>query len=337
MKGFFLMDIKKNKNTGFSFAIGIFASVVLAYISAVCTLPSSGIVSTFPVTAIMAIIVSFICKKRNYIYTSFTIMPFLTTLLFGFNIKRAIIVSILSIIITFFAILAKRAILTAIKSNNAATAGKCRTIFAVAVFFTLSTWLIGYGNPVSFVNSENRNSNFARERYADAVEIKTTFFDINSFSYLTEISFENASSGKHYYICDGKRDDYIDFHINETFLDAKDIFSSKTALPANCLECYINKDEFVFGGKEKLNENLMNTEYLVIREEAVPDMDGFKDLYNNLMMFAMASDDLKYKSITMTATGLDGKAYYAYKKHNADVVFSVGNKELGQSVAEKFN
>lgn len=330
------MDIKKNKGADFSSIIGILVSVVLAYLSAICTLPSSGIVSTLPVTAVTAILASFICKKRSYIYASFAVMPFLATLLLGFDVKRAVIVLILSVASAYFAVLAKRAILTVIKSRNPDAAKKSKSVFAVSVVLTVALWLIGFGNPISFAVSESRNSDFAKDRYADEIELKNTYFDISSFSYLTEISFYGAEAGTHYYISAEKHDDYIDFHVNETILDIKDIFNAKTALPSDCFKCYINQDEFVFGGDKKLSENLKNTEFLIIREEYVPDMDGFKGLYNNLMTYATASDDLLYKSITMTAKGLDGRIYYAYKNYNEDVVFSVDNNELGESI-KKFN
>ena len=97
------MDKKKN------FSINdIVVSGILSYIAAICSLPSTGIVSTLPVAAICAIVASFISSSHILIYILFGLMPLLLNCLYGFDLSRALFFAVIGIITIFFAILFKK-------------------------------------------------------------------------------------------------------------------------------------------------------------------------------------------------------------------------------------
>ena len=317
--------------------LGIPAAVLLSYVSALCALPSCGFFTSLPIAPVLAVVISFFCKQRNIIYISMAFMHFITPLLFGYGVKTCVISTLTALLLSYLAILAKRALITVKKSDNKNVVAKSKTVLTVTATVCVILWLVCCGNPVSFFIAENSNIKTAEEKYPGKLETGATYFDLSRFEYVTEITFNGKDEGGKYYISSGRTDDYLRFHMAETLLDAVSRFSGKTALPESTLVCYIDKDEFIFGQSGEYNANFKNAEYLMERAEAVTGMKGFKDLYNNLMEYAKQSDDLVYKSITVTAKGIDGKTYYAYKEYGTDTVFSTNNKELEKSLKEKFN
>ena len=83
----------------------IIISGICAYIAGICSLPSSGLLSTLPAAAVLSVIASFFCKNKVYIYSLMGIMPLLLNCLFDFGIKRAVASAIVFIASSVFAIL----------------------------------------------------------------------------------------------------------------------------------------------------------------------------------------------------------------------------------------
>ena len=110
----------KNSNHGKKqiSSLEIITAVVCAYISAVCTVPTSGIFTSIPITLILAVVASFICKKRIMIYTCMFVCPIVLNALNRVSVVRCIVVGVVCLGIAFFAILAKRGLLTAIYASK---------------------------------------------------------------------------------------------------------------------------------------------------------------------------------------------------------------------------
>lgn len=334
------MNNKTKDKNGLVQSLGIPAAVILAYIGSVCALPSSGLLTTIPFAVIFAAITSFICKDRKIIYIAVAVMNILTTVLMGYDLKRAVISAIIATASTYFAILCKRAFITFKKTDKKNIKGKSKVVLVISAVICILIWLVFLGNPVSFMLAQDKNTAVAEEKYPGKLETGATFFDVTRFEYVTEITFDAGLPGEKYYISTGKTDDYIGFHIEETLMDAADYFSGRTALPAEALKCYIAKEDFIFGETRENNANYKNTEYLMERSEIVTGMDGFEDLYESLTVYAKQSEDLVYKSFTMTAKDMNGKTYYAHKELGKDVVFfadHIENEPFIKNITEKFN
>lgn len=317
--------------------LGIPAAVLFSYISAVCALPSSGIFTALPLSALFAVCASLICKNRKFIYAAMAIMHFLTPLLFGFDTVRGILNAALAAAASFLAILAKRGFVTVSISKNPNAVKKSKAVIAASLILSIVLWLVCLGNPISLMLADSSNKSFAKECYGDSVKAQSTFFDVTRFEYVTEITFDSAKEGEKYYISDGKTDDYRAYHLAEASVKATDYFEGQTAISADFVKCFIDSESFIPGNGGDLSVLLPYTEYFIERTESVTGLNGFKELYGNLMTYADKSDTLVYKSIIMTAPGMDGKTYYAYKEYGKTAVFSVDDEQLEKSLSEKFN
>jgi len=336
MKGYFPMNNSNAQKKSLSF-LGIPAAVLFSYLSAVCALPSSGIFTALPFSALFAVCASLICKNRKTIYAAMAIMHFLTPLLFGFDMLRGLLNAAVAAAASFLAILAKRGFITVKKSKNPDAVKKSKAVIAFSLILSVILWLVCLGNPVSLMLADSSNKSFAKESYGDAVKAQSTFFDVTRFEYVTEITFNNAKEGEKYYISDGRTDDYRAYYLAEATVKATDYFEGQTAISTDFVKCYIDSESFIPGNGGDLSMLLPHTEYFVERTESVTGLSGFAELYGNLMTYADKSDTLVYKSIIMTAPGMDGKTYYAYKEFGKDAVFSVDDEQYKKELKEKFN
>ncbi len=310
----------------------ICVSVLCAYVASLGALPSSGFFTCLPVAAVMTLVALFFCKSRKLIYISMAVMPVITTLLFGYEIKYGILSAAVAVASAYFVLLAKRAFVTLKKSQSDAVKTKSKTVLVISCILTLAVWLVFCGNPVSFLISDVANKEYAKELYQDKVKCENTYFDAFAFDYLTEVTFDGAEAGKMYYISANGTDGFKDHHIDSLIFIAKDYFERKTALPADDVMCYIDKNTFVYN-EEDFEVNFAEMEYLVPRTEQVTGRAGFRKLYTNLMVYADQSEYFIYKSIIITANGMNGKTYYAYKEYGKEPVFMVDTSEL----VEKFS
>ena len=326
------MENKFNEQIKVS-ALEISAAVLCAYVTALAALPSSGFFTCLPVAAVMTLLALFFCKSRVTIYISMAVMPVITTLLFGYELKYGVLDAGVAVVSAYFVLLAKRAFVTIKKAQSNAVRTKSRTVFVISLVLILAIWLVFCGNPVSFLLSDSANKGYAEEKYQGDVKCENTYFDVFSFDYLTEITFEGADAGERYYISAYGTDGFKDYHIENLIFTAKDYFERKTALPGDDVECYIDKNSFVYSGNEDLMVNFAEVEYYIPRTEQVTGRAGFRKLYASLMVYAEQSEDFSYKSIIITANGMNGKTYYAYKEYGKEPVFTVDNHEI----VEKFN
>lgn len=102
----------KKPGTPYRPFFGILAAGIASYITALCYLPTSGIFSTLPVAALLALAASRFCREKWEIYALMGVMPAVVTTLLGFSPKRAVFVGVACVFQSVFALFAKRAFVT---------------------------------------------------------------------------------------------------------------------------------------------------------------------------------------------------------------------------------
>ena len=110
---------QKQVKRAYSPFVGLLAAGVASYLAALCYLPTSGIFSTLPAAAVLALAASVFCREKWELYALMGVMPCAVTSLLGFSPKRAIFVGIACVFQSAFALLAKRAFLTYRKGRAA--------------------------------------------------------------------------------------------------------------------------------------------------------------------------------------------------------------------------
>ena len=145
----------KKPGTPYRPFFGILAAGIASYITALCYLPTSGIFSTLPVAALLALAASRFCREKWEIYVLMGIMPAVVPPLLGFSPKRAVFVGIACVFQSVFALFAKRAFVT-YRNGRAAFRKKSLLIGIAATLLCLSSYLAAFGNPVGALLAQGK-------------------------------------------------------------------------------------------------------------------------------------------------------------------------------------
>lgn len=319
--------MKNNKQTS---VLGIAVSVLCGYLTAICVLPSSGVLSALPSAVVFSVAVWFFCKKRPYIYVSMAVMPFLVSLLQNFSVAKAVVVGVFCGVISAVTLLAIRGVRSCVASKKAGKSdafGKSVAVTAVSVVAVAVLQLALFGNPISLLNADKTNKNAVTLAYGDAVSTGSTYYEIADGKYLTEIKFDGAEPTERAYFAEGSRDDFKASLIDDIVFGSKQYFSAYSTLDVSEIKCRIDGDSFVYTGDVNPADYYSQAEYLIERNEKVTGVTNFGKLYREIMKYALESEDLQYSKITVTATDNDGNVYYAEKSANSGAVFSKDNGE----------
>ena len=318
--------------------MSVIAVGILAYITAICTLPSAGIWTSLPFAFVLSYLAGYLCSSRILIYSLMTVLPLTLNLLYGFEVHHAIIAAVYGLVSSLFAVLAKRAVYTVKVSKqkkNGNIYAKSVFVLAVAVIAGVAVWLVCFGNPISAFVAKGHNTEYVKNNYGDTVEIGYTYYSFGE-GYLTEISFEQAENGKAYYVSDEGRDDYYQFITERLYTEASDYFERQTTIDAGGVECYLDGKALGITPDSDYTEHLEELEYLLQIPETVSDINSFKNVYENVSDFTDMSDTFIYKSITVCAKDSEGNSYYAYKEYGKQPEFIFKNSEFQKTISEKF-
>lgn len=289
---------------------GILAAGVASYLAALCYLPTSGIFSTLPAAAVLALAANIFCHEKWEIYTLMGVMPAVVMTLLGFSPRRAVFVGIACVFQSVFALLAKRAFLT-YRKGSAAFRAKSLAIGIAATLLCLSSYLAAFGNPVSALISENRAKAAVKERYDGIVSTHATHYDAFSRSYLTEITFDAGEKGERYYLGVPNRDDYDGFCRAILYEKAKDYFESQTTLERESVSVLLENDGRVLSPETPFDEVKGDMEYSLVLSGGILDKEDFRIAVGQMKRFFELSDSFVYKSVTLSAVGETGERYSA--------------------------
>ncbi len=318
--------------------MSVIAVGILAYITAICTLPSAGIWTSLPFAFVLSYLAGYLCSSRILIYSLMTVLPLTLNLLYGFEVRHAIVAAVYGFVSSLFAVLAKRAVYTAKVSKqkkNGNIFTKSVFVLAVSVIAGVAVWLVCFGNPVSAFVAKVNNTEYIKNNYGDTVKCGYTYHSFGE-GYLTEIEFEQAENGEVYYVSDKGRDDYYTFISERLYTEASDYFERQTTIDASGVECYIDGKTLGITPESDYKDYLDEFEYLLQIPEIVADMNSFKRVYANVSDFTDMSDTFIYKSITVCAKDSEGNTYYAYKEYSKQPEFIFNNIEFNKTISEKF-
>ncbi len=318
--------------------MSVIAVGILAYITAICTLPSAGIWTSVPFAFVLSYLSGYVCASRILIYSMMTVLPMTLNLLYGFEVRHAIVAAVYGLFSSLFAVLAKRAVYTAKVSKqkkNGSIYAKSVFVLAVAAFAGVAVWLVCFGNPISAFVAKGHNAKYVENNYGDTVESGYTYYSFGE-GYLTEIAFEKAEKGKSYYVSDKGRDDYYLFCADRIYTEARDYFERQTTIDADGVKCYLDGKTFGINTETDYKDYLDEFEYLLEIPETVTDINSFKNVYGNVSDFTDMSDTFIYKSITVCAKDSGGKSYYAYKEFGKQPEFIFENNEFNKTISERF-
>lgn len=318
--------------------VGLLAAGVASYLAALCYLPTSGIFSTLPAAAVLALAASVFCQEKWEIYALMGVMPCAVTSLLGFSPKRAIFVGIACVFQSAFALFAKRAFLT-YRKGRAAVKRKSLLIGIAATLLCLSSYLAAFGNPVSALMAQNRAKETAQERYDGIVTAHATHYDLFSRRYLTEIAFDAGEKGTRYYMSVPVRDDYDAFCRSMLYENAKDYFESQTTLERESVAVFLENDGRILSPETPFDTVKGDMEYLLELSGNILDKADFDVAAEQMKRFFALSDSFTYKSVTLTAKDADGVRYATVLA--PDGVWSASEmadeKALKQKFAEALN
>lgn len=312
---------------------GILAAGIASYITALCYLPTSGIFSTLPVAALLALAASRFCREKWEIYALMGVMPAVVTTLLGFSPKRAVFVGIACVFQSVFALSAKRAFVT-YRKGRAAFRKKSLLIGIAATLLCLSSYLAAFGNPVGALLAQGKTTAKVSEKYAGIVSTHATHYDLFSRRYLTEITFDAGEKGVRYYMSVPVRDDYDAFCRSALYENAKDYFESQTTLERESVAVYLANDGRVLSTETPFDEVKGDMEYLLELSGNILDKADFDVAVEQMKRFFALSDSFAYKSVTLTAKDAAGIRYAAILA--PDGVWSASEKADEKALKQKF-
>ena len=313
--------------------VGLLAAGVASYLAALCYLPTSGIFSTLPAAAVLALAASVFCREKWELYALMGVMPCAVTSLLGFSPKRAIFVGIACVFQSVFALLAKRAFLTYHK-GRAAVKRKSLLIGIAATLLCLSAYLAAFGNPVNALMAQNRAKETAKERYDGIVTTHATHFDLFSRRYLTEITFDAGEKGTRYYMSVPARDDYDAFCRSAIYEKAKDYFEAQTTLGRESAAVFLENDGRILSPETPFDTVKGDMEYLLELSGNILDKADFDVAAEQMKRFFALSDSFVYKSVTLTAKDADGVRYATVLA--PDGVWSASERTDEKALKDKF-
>ena len=291
--------------------LGIVLAVFLAFFASLAVLPSSGLAATLPISFILAIAASFICREKYIVPASFLAMPLLITSFYGFGVGRAILSAAALLVISLFAVLLRRAVMTAANAKKRSDGGifkKSVLVCVLSILAALAVGVIAFGNLFSALSARSANAAYVDEKYGEKVETGYTYYDFYSHSYLTKIDFEGAQSGAVY--CVGAdRDDYDTACKSELYEAAKDYFNSKTTLSPDSVYVYLDSADRALTYGEDFEKYLGEYEYLYVIPEFIADEEDFSAAFDSVTEYLGLSDTFTYRSITVAADNGAGELF----------------------------
>ncbi len=323
----------------FPSAVGIVAAGIASYLTALAALPEAGWLSSLPTAGVLALVASHFCRKDRWQYAFMGCMPFCFTCLMGQPISRAVLCGLSCLAQTFFVLLAKRAFRT-VRHEKAAVRTKSTIVLAASVIAALAAWLFVFGNPISLFLSQSRTMYLAEEKYADAVQMKSsTHYDPFSRLYLTSVSFEQAERGTDYYMSLPTRDDYADFCRERLYQSARDYFEKQTTLERESVYVYLDENGAPLAPDTPFEAFRADMEYLLPLTAGITDVEDFKIAVEQTERFLTLSDTFEYRRVILAASGTDGEAYYAVLEDGVWHFPQTGSEEyrtLDDQVTAKF-
>lgn len=336
------MKIASKSTQAYSAWVGIVAAGIAAYLSAVCALPSSGVFSALPTAAVLAFAASFFCRERWLLYALMGCMPLCLVCLMGYTVGQAVLYGLSCLVQTYLVLLAKRAYQTC-KRGRAAVRTKSAFVLGVCLLGTLLSWLLVFGNPVSLKLAEAHTRRAAQEKYGEAVRVeRTTHYDALSHLYLTEVSFEEAETGKNYYMSLPKRDDYAAFCRERLYEGAADYFEKQTTLERDGVYVYVDEKNAPLSPDTPFEAFRAEMEYLLPLSAGITDLEDFTVAVEQMKRFFELSDTFSFRSVTLASTGVDGEAYYAvlskgdWRMVTEETVGAKEYKAFDREITEKF-
>ena len=288
--------------------LGILAAGIAAYLTALCVLPTAGLLSTLPTAALFSLAASYFCRETWEIPTLMGVMPAVLTCLLGFSPKRAVWVGLACVLQSVLILLAKRAFRT-VRKGSADVRTKSLAVGMAAAVLCLCAYLAAFGNPISALLSQNRARALVKERYDGIVSTKATYYEMLSHAYLTEITFEAGAFDTRYYLNAEARDDYDAFCREKLYDAAKDYFESQTTLERESTYVYLEKDERILSPETPFDAVRENMEYLLPLSGNILDKSDFESAVEQTKRFFALSDSFRYKSVTLYAGAENGEHY----------------------------
>lgn len=109
----------KQRKPELSFTVkNIVIAGIFSYIAAIFTLPTMGLFAKLPMAFVFSCAASLICTSKKWIISMMAVMPLVLNLLYGAQLKTALVSAIVFAVAGWFGILARRAFFTILASKR---------------------------------------------------------------------------------------------------------------------------------------------------------------------------------------------------------------------------
>ncbi len=175
-------------------------AAVIAYASALVTLPALGWVTTLPLVALLSLLAVYVVRNRRLYYLLAAVFPLAVTCLFGESVLRAAAMAVCCVLASLAAALFKRALYTAkkTKGKDASVYKKSRIAAVAAVVMLCVLSLAGSGFLPVWLNKEKAAKTYVSENFS-RLETGHTVYQPMWGRYVTELT--NANERVAYIAC----------------------------------------------------------------------------------------------------------------------------------------
>ncbi len=322
------MEEKKEVKTGGQISIlSIVAAVAAGFVSALFSLPNTGLASMLPVVVITSALAALVCKEKWIIYIAAGGMAAFFNSVYGYGNVRAVVFFFVYAAVSFLSVLAVKAVKTVVysrKSGDKSREKKAVLTAVLSVLAALVIFCVFSGNLFSGLVNKKKNVDYVKENHEN-VSTSYTFYDFESAKYLTCIGFSQAEKAKNYYVSAPSRDDYYTFCTEKLSFEAKDYFEKSTTLSGETVECNIQADVKEISEDSTFENFKKDTSYVINMEERIVDFSGFRKVCEKYGRYFGMSDNFVYKSIVINAPGVEDKNYSAEFAPDGSVTYSINS------------
>jgi len=304
--------------------VRLFASVLVLYLGILLSLPSAGVVRSFPLLILLSGISGiFYDDKKSIIGFSF-ILTFCMYCIGGYIMYFAFLYALLSAVFTLFGLVIFNRIHLARKSEKKQQKSLYAKQAVLVTFVCLVCYFVFFGNPYSAIASDNENRDYIKQSYEDVVKAKYTYFSLTEWDFRTcaEFSDEGVLVGNdtECYVMntkDGIYDGIRNYAEEKLLTDAKRVLTDVVSRATDAYDVLYSDIVFEDGELLAFNENpseyYSRTNYVIGLYSIIENKEDFEHLALDCMKTLQNAPGFTFGNITLCAgTASEAKYFVSF-------------------------
>ncbi len=302
--------------------VRLFASVLVLYFGILLSLPSAGVVRSFPLLILLSGISGiFYGDKKSIIGFSF-VLTFCMYTIFGYTLYLSFGYAMFSSVFTLFGLVIFNRIYLVRKSEKKQQKSLYAKQAVLVTFVCLVCYFVFFGNPYSAIASDNENRDYIKKSYEDVVKAKYTYFSLTEWDFRTCTEFSDngvlVGNDTECYVMntkDGIYDGIRNYAEEKLLTDAKRVLSDVVSRATDAYDVLYSDIVFEDGELLTFNENARDyynrTNHVVGLYSIIESREDFEHLALDCMKTLQSAPEFTFGNITLCAGTASEARFFA--------------------------